>query len=285
MTIALASASATEASIPPPLKPPFLALPVELRIEIYEYVLLSKRPSLAVSLVCRQVHMEAQPTLYRRHATFASQRQLFVWIQQSSQSNLNRVQQLSLTLTDIDLSALLVPERNDDGGPRGVWCVYQRELQQLDDALCSLPNLSNLVITPPPQENRSQLARGMYLSFVALISQRLPNLNQLTIVDTEDVLVKVPSLRNLSQVACTVGKHDSQGSFESKRQTEKHQPNGSSKHGVAKSLAASLGNLDANRNRSSSLKRRRASRVKRRTETDGVLKASARKGMSRTPKS
>lgn len=283
MTNALTSTAAKEASIPPPLTPPFLALPIELRIEIYEYVLLSKQQSLAVSLACRQVNMESQSTLYQRNATFASQTQLFLWIQQSSQSNLNRVQNLSLTLADIDLSALLVFESHDEEGSKDVWSLYQRELQLLDDALRSIPNVSNLVISPP-QENRSQLARGMYLSFLALISQRLPNMRQLTIIDTEDVLDKVPSLQNLPQVICVVDEHDSQDSFEDKRQFNKHQTKSSGKHCVAKCSASSLGSTEVSRSQSSLLNSRRGSKMEKGSQTNGVLKVSVRKARSRKSK-
>ncbi|WPH02003.1 Hypothetical protein R9X50_00485700 [Acrodontium crateriforme] len=172
-----------------------LALPPELRNKIYSAALLDTIPNIALLQACRQINMEAQSTLYQRHISFSSQETFLQWIERSHSSNLRDVKRLTLQITDIDLSPLF----DRDRGCRNAWSLYQRELQQLDQALASLPNVSDLTITPPTS-SCSQLVRGMYLSFLTLISQRYPKLENLILNDHEDILQKVPALGRLPKV-------------------------------------------------------------------------------------
>jgi len=180
-----------------------LNLPAELRIQIYEAVLLDTQPPLAILGTCRQIAMEAQPTLYQRHLTFPSQASLFNWIERSRSINLSRVKILTLRLSDVDLSALLDEQNGRPATQPDVWTMYQDELEKLDRALESLPNIAELSVTPP-KAGHSRLLRGMYLSFLGLIPHRYPRLKRLTVEDTEAILAKVPDLKDLGSVVCSM---------------------------------------------------------------------------------
>jgi len=181
--------------------PLLLALPAELRVKIDEYVLLSEASDLRLLRVCHQINMEARPTLYQRPLSFTSQTDLFAWIGRSRSTNLKRVRDLTLRLTDVDLSPVLSPDHRQTR--MSVWALYQSELERMDHALASLPNLAALTITPPGPSH-SQLLRGMYFSILALIPQRHPKLHSLVIEDTIELLEKVPTLHQLASIQCTV---------------------------------------------------------------------------------
>lgn len=187
---------------------PFLDLPTEMRLEIYELALLDA-PSAVLSIqllqTCRHISMEARPTLYKRPTSFASQAKLFAWIERSQQKDLRRVRTLTLRLMDIDLSPLLDQSSSPGGKSRtSVWALYQTELERLDDACKALPKLSSLTIVPP-KNGRSQLLKGLYHSFLALIPNRLPKLKQLELQDGDEVLNTVPTLKGFAAVKCTGG--------------------------------------------------------------------------------
>lgn len=179
----------------------FLALPAELRIAIYTAILFDPSNSnLNLLSTSQQIHMEASPILYQRPISLSSQSKLSSWIARSSSTDLSRVRTLTLRLTDVDFSPLLQtpPSASNRSAPRPTaWSLYQHELEMLDKALQSLPGLLDLTIIPPERSN-SQLLRGMYLSFLGLIPERLPRLRRLTIHDAESVREKVPNLRKLS---------------------------------------------------------------------------------------
>jgi hypothetical protein len=204
-TITITSSEAVpDRDTSPTPRPTLLGLPGELRILLYESVLLSPHSSnLDILLTCRQVNMEAEPVLYQRHATFSSQARLFDCIKKGKPSNLRRVQSLTIHLTDIDLSTLLGTQENSHEASSQpsptTWSLYQGELDRLDHALTAIPNLNELVIIPP-KGSRSQLLRGLYLSFLALIPRRYPKLKRLAIDDIEEVLGKVPALKELEKV-------------------------------------------------------------------------------------
>lgn len=179
----------------------FLALPAELRLAIYTAILLDpSNNNLNLLLTSNQIHMEATPILYQRPISFPSQSTLLAWITRSSPVDLARVRTLTLRLTDVDFSPLLqtAPSASNRSVPRlTAWNLYQHELETLDKALQSLSGLLDLTIIPPERSN-SQLLRGMYLSFLGLIPERLPRLRRLAIHDAENVREKVPNLRKLS---------------------------------------------------------------------------------------
>lgn len=178
-----------------------------MRLEIYELALLdasSADSSIPLLQTCSQISMEAQSTLYKRPTSFSSQAKLFAWIERSQQKDLKRVRTLTLRLTDIDLSSILEqPSNPADKSRPSVWTLYQTELERLDDACKALPKLSSLTILPP-KSGRSQLAKGLYHSFLALIPSRLPQLSHLELQDGDEVLDALPALRSCgADVKCT----------------------------------------------------------------------------------
>ncbi|KAK3632710.1 hypothetical protein LTR56_016180 [Elasticomyces elasticus] len=180
-----------------PTEPRLLALPPELRVQIWELVLLSTRSSLKLLQLNRQVTMEALPVLYQRPLAFDAQASLFAWIERSRSSNLRRVHTLDLRLTDVDLRQLLDQDRRSTR--TSVWALYQSELERLDHALKALTGLHELTVTPPGASH-SMLLSSMYLSFLARTPMHCPRLSRLILKDNEEVLNKVPALRSLASV-------------------------------------------------------------------------------------
>lgn len=177
-----------------------LALPAELRTAIYTAALLDNDNDTSLLRTCKQIYMAASPTLYQRPASFSSQASLTSWVERSQEADLKRVRTLSLELTDIDMSSLIDNDLERTSPRPTAWSLHQRELEKLDRALRSLSGLRNLSITPP-EKIHSQLMKAMYLSFLAMISTRLPSLAELTIHDDESSMNKVPSLKMFSSRA------------------------------------------------------------------------------------
>ncbi|KAK1066255.1 hypothetical protein LTR74_007303 [Friedmanniomyces endolithicus] len=159
-----------------------LALPPELRIHIYELVLLSQPGDFSLLQSSRKINMEAQPIIYQRPLSFKSQANMFLWVDRSRSCNLKRVKSLTLRLTDIDLTPLLCLEHWHTR--TSVWDLYQQELERLDLALEVLPNIEHFAIIPP-RARHSHLLRGMYLGLLSLIPQRCRRLEQLVVEDDE----------------------------------------------------------------------------------------------------
>jgi len=164
--------------------------------------------------------MEAQPLLYHRPIKLSSQSKLFDWINRSQLKNLKHVRNLSLQLTDVDMTQRTSSERlsqtkhqhspSPSPSPSqqrqqyhqapSAWSLYEEELCKFDAALRSLPNLTEITIVPP-RAMHSQLLRGMYLSLLALIPRVHPCLKLLVVHDDEaSVLKAVKALKNLPRV-------------------------------------------------------------------------------------
>nr|OQO23936.1 hypothetical protein B0A51_11065 [Rachicladosporium sp. CCFEE 5018] len=138
--------------------------------------------------------MEAKPLLFARALTFPSQHKLVSWTAQHSQTDLNRVRDLTLRLSDIDLTSLL------EGNPRGgVWSLYAVHLAELQSSLRHLPNLKKLTVVPP-RNMHSTLLRGFYLTLLSMIPKLWPRLKLLVVHDDEGTLKAVPSLSQVAKV-------------------------------------------------------------------------------------
>ncbi|OQO07981.1 hypothetical protein B0A48_06774 [Cryoendolithus antarcticus] len=138
--------------------------------------------------------VEAKPLLFARALTFPSQHKLSSWTAQHSQTDLNRVRDLTLRLSDIDLTPLL------EGNPRGgVWSLYAAHLAELQSSLRHLPNLKKLTVVPP-RNTHSTLLRGFYLTLLSMIPKLWPRLKLLVIHDDEATLKAVPSLSQVAKV-------------------------------------------------------------------------------------
>lgn len=181
------------------LASPFLLLPPELRDHIYRFALLSPNTTLSLLTTSRQLKMEAQPLLYERPIKLSSQAKLFEWIQRSRHTNLRQVKNLSLRLTDIDLSPLLDPDAIFNNPSLSAWTLYSTETNNLDAAFNQLPGLQELTISPP-RIIHSQLLRGMYQTLLALIPRHYPNLRLLVIHDDSAIIDAVTALQGLPQV-------------------------------------------------------------------------------------
>lgn len=185
----------------PPKPPHLLSLATEVRLQIYAEVLHIPHGSLGLLSTCSQISMEAQPLLYRRPLTFASQYQLFAWVERSREQHLRKVTNLTLGLADIDLSPLLSPGKSNKVG-RSSWQLYQDEMRGLDDAFRQLPNVRDLTLLPP-ESLHSLLYRNLYHSFLALLPLRFPQLQHLTIHGDDRLLAHVPGLKALGSVTFT----------------------------------------------------------------------------------
>lgn len=176
-----------------------LRLPPELRDEIYRFALLSPDTTLSLLTTSHQLKMEAQPLLYQRPIKLSSQAKLFDWIRRSRSSNLRQVKNLTLRLTDIDLSPLLDPGILQTHPQISAWTLYNDEIAHLDRAFRAIPALVELTIIPP-RIIHSQLLRGLYLSLLALIPDHYPRLRLLVIHDESAVLEAVAALQGLPKV-------------------------------------------------------------------------------------
>ena len=193
---------------------PFFRLPPEMRQAIYEAAILddsdggsdsdeNMTPSSSANLVqtCRQIKIEAEPIRYQRPQSFSSQRKLFVWVDNSRRSNLERVRTLTLHLTDVDVSPVLVPNIADPHEEVRPSDLYRYELAKLEDALRCLPNLASLTIIPPTKKHA--MLSNFYRSFLNRIPTRCPKLKRLELHDTKDVLAYAPTLNDIREVVFT----------------------------------------------------------------------------------
>ena len=163
--------------------------------------------------------MEVQPLLYHRPIKLSSQAKLFEWVNRSRAQNLKHVRNLSIQLTDVDMTLRSSSERSQSqhqhqhqhspSPPQqqayhhqapSAWSLYEDELAYFDAALRSLPSLTEITIIPP-RAMHSQLLRGMYLSILALIPRVHPCLKLLVVHDEEESVLKaVKILQNLPRV-------------------------------------------------------------------------------------
>lgn len=178
---------------------PLLQLPPELRDEIYRFALVNPNTTLPLLTTSQQLKMEAQPLLYQRPIKLSSQAKLFDWAARSRGSNLKQVKNLTLRLTDIDLSPLLDPDLIYEQPSISAWSLYDDEIGRFDTAFRALPGLTELTIIPP-RIIHSQLMRSMYLTLLALIPQHYPRLRLLVIHDESAILDAVAALQGLPKV-------------------------------------------------------------------------------------
>lgn len=191
----------------------FLHLPPEIRLAIYEVVLVDNIDSTAILQICRQINMEAHEVLYQRPSSFNTQAKLFAWIERSRIANLNRVRKITLRLTDVDLTSLLETPSSKRQTRTTVWSLYKDDLQKLEQSLSTLPNLSSLTIIPP-KICHSHLLKNMYHTFLSEIPRRCPRLKRLEIYDSDNLLDTVPALKDVRHVTFTAS--SSKASVESK---------------------------------------------------------------------
>ncbi|GAB7355073.1 hypothetical protein MBLNU459_g5662t1 [Dothideomycetes sp. NU459] len=149
---------------------PFFTLPLELRVNIYGMIFQDSASRVSLLPTNRQVFSESRALLYSQPATFDSQNALFAWLSRSEPALLSRVQRISLTIDDLDLSGLI--GSRDDARP-SVWSMYTDELHRLGDAFGNLPSLLHLTILQP-DGSRSLLFDDFHRRVLALLPTRVP---------------------------------------------------------------------------------------------------------------
>ncbi|KAK3703149.1 hypothetical protein LTR37_014626 [Vermiconidia calcicola] len=152
---------------------------------MYEKALLHDNDSPASLQPPRRIKAEGRPVSQAHSMSFDSQAEFLTWIDHSSGSDPPRIQSLVLRLTDVNLSALLDPRACVDPRKRvSVWDMYTIELEKLNKALQSLPNISSLTLISP---ETSSLAFGeiLYQPLLHLIPQLWPRLQSLDLQESE----------------------------------------------------------------------------------------------------
>jgi hypothetical protein len=181
----------------------FAELPPEIRMAIYEAALVDTEDPFSLLQSCQQVHDEALPLLYKRSAKFTSHTNFIKWTERSIKLNLEKITQLRLTLSDIDLT--LFNEYRTFLRPKhsvGIWKICNMDLKQLQQSFKKLPNLSSLTIIPP--EHRSSAFRaGVYIPLLKSLPEICPCLRHLELHDDEELLDRIPALERVPNVTFT----------------------------------------------------------------------------------
>lgn len=126
----------------------------------------------------QQILSEAKGQLYNQPASFDSQYTLFAWISRSEPDHLSRIRSLSLTIVDLDLSALI--GSHNERVP--LWDMYAEELRKLGDAFSKLPNLLDLTILDLGT-SYSFLFKDFFRRALKLLQGCVPELCSVNILD------------------------------------------------------------------------------------------------------
>jgi hypothetical protein len=178
-----------------------LALPPEFCSYIYTFLPFRSNRTSPLLQTCH--HTDAAIVL-GLPMSFSSQAKLYAWLSTASDSDIKRLRDLTLRLTDIDLTPLFEnhhpssPSSSRRESRQSAWSLYQQDLEKLDRAMKSLTGLAELTIIPP--EQGTALVRGMYLTALGIVANRCKGLRCLTVRDREDVREKVPGLGKLGKV-------------------------------------------------------------------------------------
>jgi hypothetical protein len=100
------STSVRSSRFPTAQQSPLLSLPFPLRQQIWRAVLWEGPNNVHLLCTCQQMYLETAPILLEQPLIFRSQTELFVWLEQVQDRNLNRVKSLTLYLQDLDMLSL-----------------------------------------------------------------------------------------------------------------------------------------------------------------------------------
>lgn len=178
-----------------------LALPLELREEIYQNIFSCPDKDVQVLRTCRQIFSEAQPFLFKGPLTFASQYELYEWLETVGPQHLSHVVDVRMCLADVDLSSVLKGNLQQPGAFPTYMDLYKHELDNLSVALQKLPNVVNLTIDKP-KPTRSRLFQDLYSRFLHIVGDQWPNLRRLTLNDNQVPLAFIQSFPNLRHLCC-----------------------------------------------------------------------------------
>lgn len=189
--------------------PYFLSLPPEIRADILRRAILDAK-DLSPLLVCRLLERESRAMLYHKPVRFRSQADLLEWTRRSSETNLMKVTNLTIQLTDIDLSPIMTEPAVGDTTPVTAWNLYQQETVNLQEAFSRLPSLSRITLLTP-KKVQPQLLRVFYISVLQLIGAQYENLESFTVHDDDAILSSAPALQRLPTIQWVRGRSPIEG--------------------------------------------------------------------------
>lgn len=84
---------------------------------------------------CRQIYSEAQPFLFKRPLIFASQHELYRWLEMVGPQHLHHVIDLRISLADVDMSQVLTGDLQQPREFPLYIDLYKQELENISVAL------------------------------------------------------------------------------------------------------------------------------------------------------
>ncbi|KAI9851265.1 MAG: hypothetical protein M1838_004099 [Thelocarpon superellum] len=181
---------------------PIFLLPLEIRQHIYAELLSSAScANVHVLQVSRQIYHEAQPYLFQRPVTFASQYDLYEWMRRRGSSQLHHVKCLGITVVDIKGHQRVkdVAPSGKDGSISPIARLYEDEVGELSSAMQHLSGVRDLSIFKP-RNSHYHAYRHFSRSFCAVSALRWPRLQRLSCQLDHvalDFLTSFPDLRSL----------------------------------------------------------------------------------------
>ena len=169
-----------------------LTIPLELRQEVYNYLVHSSGSALVnLTTTSRRFSKEVKPFLYKRPPLFDGQYQLFNWIEDIDHDYLPYVTELSIKLVDIDPETIIgalgerlrearanrEPLRTGDQDNPYYKACYQ-DLKRMQKIFSLLPGLRKLTILEAGHGD-PQPPLPMIESFSKMLGQCLPTLHTL----------------------------------------------------------------------------------------------------------
>jgi hypothetical protein len=129
---------------------PFFSLPLELREHIYAEVLSSPAQGPQLLRTCQEIQIESRKFLYQRPLDFKSQIHLHDWLNTTPDKFLTHVTDVSLSIQDVDVRALLEPgiatSRTSISGQLHTCDLYEAELHKLRESLQKLGSVKKITI-------------------------------------------------------------------------------------------------------------------------------------------
>ena len=185
---------------------PFLDLPLEIREQVYGGLLCdSSGVEVQMLRTSQQIYAEAQPFLFKRPSTFASQFDFYDWVQGSSAHNRKYVQCVRLKLVDVisreGLPASSIQEYRRNS-PSPIVLSYEADLARFATALKGVPNLRSMTL----YKNRtgdSDHFRDFHRQCFAVLAKQFPGLRSLAFYVDQVPVDFLASFRSLSSLRFT----------------------------------------------------------------------------------
>jgi hypothetical protein len=188
------------------ITPPLLAIPLELREQIFKEVLSNSYQGTELLRTCHEIKTEAQKYLFQRNITFRGQATLYAWLEQAPTQFLHHVMEISIELEEPDLGPLLAPVMTGSSAivaPRLVTVeLHEKDLRKLRKSLGNLPNVKTLTV-PTLSDRRSHFYRKFVADFLKMLSSLWPSLRELNLEgnfrnQSLSFLAALPELRSFS---------------------------------------------------------------------------------------